>query len=91
MVGRWSVGGPDHLFTVQLVHDYPIFHRPHVGKMAEEEEAAANLLITRAGRHRVIKWALFFFCFFFLSFWFADFALWTQVGSRPDDTFFVVC
>ena len=44
---------------------FSIFHRPHVGKMAEEEEAAANLLITRAWRHRVIKWALFFFFFFF--------------------------
>ena len=38
-----------------------------------------------AVRHRVLKWA---FSFFPPSFWFADFALWTLIGSRPDGTFF---
>ena len=28
------------------------------------------------------------FFFFSPSFWFADFALWTLIGSRPDGTFF---
>ena len=34
---------------------------------------------------------LFFFCFFLGGGGpFADFALWTLIGSRPDDTFFFV-
>ena len=33
----------------------------------------------------------FFFFFFFFFFGVADFALWTLIGSRLDDTFFVVC
>ena len=37
-------------------------------------------------RHQNMKWA-----FFFLRFGVVDFALWTLIGSRPDDTFFVVC
>ena len=31
------------------------------------------------------------FFFVFLGGGFADFALWTLIGSRPDDTFFAVC
>ena len=43
-------------------------------------------IFTRAGMHRVLKWTLFaFFCFGV-----TDFALWTLIGSRPDDAFFVV-
>ena len=39
-------------------------------------------LITRIGRHRVLKRAR---CFVFVVFFcVADFALWTLIGSRPD-------
>ena len=30
------------------------------------------------------------FCVFFFVFSFTDFSFWTLIGSRPDDTFFVV-
>ena len=41
---------------------------------------------------RVLKcsWFVFLFFLFCRFFGVADCVLWTQIGSRPDDTFFVV-
>ena len=48
-------------------------------------------VFSRAVRHQVLKGTRFvclFVCLFVFSF--TDFALWTLIDSRPDDTFFVV-
>ena len=41
-----------------------------------------------SGREALSHGLVFFFFVFFQC---CDFALWTLIGSRPDDTFFVVC
>ena len=56
-----------------------------------EQLVSVCMLFTWAARHRVLKYTCFFVLFCFLSFFpFADFALWTLIGSRPYDSFFVV-